>query len=155
MAQRLTYAALLLSAFAFTACSDPAQLGEPCADTADCADDLRCFERRGAEVTQVCMAGCDADTVRICTDGSACIGAVDSDMVPLDEDVCYLGGPVALGELCTGTLDCAAGGLCIDTGTEQRCFQACFTDDAAGCPTGETCAPLQMMGNKGFCQATM
>lgn len=130
-------------------------VNEACSDSADCADGLRCFERRGADPAQVCMAGCDATTTRICTDGSACIGAVDSDMVPLDEDVCYLGGPAALGDACTGTLDCSTGGICVNTGSEQNCYKACFTDaDPSGCEAGETCAALMMMDNRGFCQPT-
>lgn len=144
----------LIPVLALSACVDPGEISEACSDSADCAEGLRCFERRGAEMSPVCMAGCDADATRICDDGSACIGAVGPDMEPLDEDVCYLGGTVAIGEACEGTLDCAAGGICVDTGTEQSCFHACFTDAESPCAAGEECTALMDMGNKGFCQAT-
>lgn len=141
------------------ACTEPAPLGEVCADTADCVEGSSCFDHDGAETTPVCMADCDLSTVRICDDGTVCTVATGPDR-PSTLGVCYLGGTVAIGSACTRNLECTGGSICVDltptiaTDAEQYCFQACRTDDATGCDATETCNALEGMGVNGFCQPT-
>ena len=158
--------ALWLCSFGLLACSDPAELGGACIDSADCVDGLRCFlVGRDPNGDSACMSTCDMETTRRCDDGSACIGASDSEMMPLSDDVCYLGGETALEAECEGTLDCTRGAMCIQTmdappgevacapGSGRCfCYQVCVLGDTAGCPTGTTCQPLAGEGTNGFCQ---
>lgn len=148
------------------ACTEPAELGGACVNSADCVDGLRCtLVGRDPEGDSLCMATCDRTLTRRCDDGSACIGSMDSEMIPLDDDVCYLGGTTPIEQECVGTLDCARGAMCIqimdaptgepdcDIGSGRCfCYQVCVVGDSADCPTGTTCQPLDGEGSNGFCQ---
>ncbi|HJL15351.1 MAG TPA: hypothetical protein RMH99_06845 [Sandaracinaceae bacterium LLY-WYZ-13_1] len=142
----------LFASLALLACGEPALVGEECVDSADCDEGLSCFEHEGAEVSPVCMADCDLSATRRCDEGQVCTRATGTDR-PEDLGVCYLGGTTAVGEACTGNLECEAGAICVDTGDVQACFVACDTEDGAACAEGETCAPLEDMGTNGFCQS--
>jgi hypothetical protein len=145
--------ALLLASLALAACTDPALVGEECTDSADCDEELSCFEHEGAAISPVCMADCDLSTTRLCDDGTVCTVATGPSR-PAGVGVCYLGGTTDVGSPCTGNLECVAGAICVDTGDTQACFRACSTDDGSACEEGEACTALEMMGTNGFCQPT-
>lgn len=131
-------------------CSSAADVGDPCTDTADCLGGLSCMVHEGAEVTPVCMSDCDITTTRLCEGGAVCTPAMGAGR-PANLGVCYLGGTTAVGQACTGNLQCVRGSICVSTGGAQQCYRACTTTDGAGCEAGETCSALEGMGTNGFC----
>lgn len=121
---------------------DPtAELGGACLTTADCRDELLCFETmaRGNE----CMAPCEEDA-RLCEDGEVCLAG------PSGAHVCYTGGDLELDEPCADGGDCAAGLVCVSHEGASLCRQAC--DTRAPVCTGDTeCVAIGEPA--GFCTA--
>ena len=145
--------ALAFTALAAAGCSDPAEAGQECADSADCAEGLSCFEHAGAAVSPVCMPDCDLATTRLCGDGAVCTRATGPDR-PAELGVCYLGGTTATGSECSTNLECELGSICVMVEGAQSCYRACSTEDATTCGDGETCSPLEAMGTNGFCESS-
>lgn len=135
--------------FCFAGCTSPADVGEPCADSADCMEDLSCFAR-GDE--NVCMRDCDYEGERFCEDGSVCTMATGPGR-PADLGVCYLGGTTAVGSPCETNLECVQGSVCVDNDGAQTCYRACTVGVEGDCETGEVCSMLEAMGDRGFCEA--
>ena len=144
---------LCFASLALAACGAPVDVGETCADTADCIEGLSCFEHVGADPSPVCMPDCTLGASRFCDNGAVCTRAIGADR-PADQGVCYLGGTVAVGSDCADNLECVRGAICVARGAldAQLCFRACSTDDAAACEEGETCSPLAEMDTNGFCE---
>ena len=152
MTSRLAHTSLFVSLLVLGGCTSPAELGEPCTDSADCATGLSCFEHEGAEASPVCMSDCDLTMERLCAGGAVCTPA-DGVGRPAELGVCYLGGATAVGAACTGNLECVSGAICVTIGSESACYRACRTSDTPStCPAGETCATLT--GTDGFCRAS-
>lgn len=152
--------AALYASLSLVACGSPAMVSEECAASADCEEGLSCFTHAGSD-TNLCMADCDLTMTRLCEGGLVCTGH-DSATRPAELGVCYLGGTTAVGESCTGNLECEAGAICICTAatdaecmtmpeTFQHCYRACSVGDDT-CETGEVCVGLEGMGDNGFCQ---
>lgn len=143
----------LTVALAAVGCTSAADVGEACTDSADCLGGLSCFIHEGASVSPVCMSDCDLTMTRLCEGGAVCTPATGAGR-PENLGVCYLGGTTAVGQACTGNLECVRGAICVSTGGAQQCYRACRTSDMMACPAGETCTPLEGAGTNGFCQAT-
>lgn len=139
----------LLIALGLAGCTTPAELGEPCVDSADCAAGLSCIVLMH-EDARVCMPDCDLTTTRLCDDGAVCT-PVASVGRPAELGVCYLGGTTAVGSPCTAPLACVRGALCVVAGDQQVCRRACRTDGSE-CDASEVCTPLENMGTNGFCE---
>ena len=150
---RTGFCASLRRAAACFACTSPAEIGDECADSADCTMGLSCFEHEGVEPSPVCMEDCDLSTQRLCSTGAVCTPASGPDR-PADLGVCYLGGTAAVGDECNNNLQCALGTICVLSGGSQRCFRACSTDDGSACEAAETCEGLVDMGTRGYCNPT-
>jgi hypothetical protein len=160
----LALSALALIGGALAGCTEPAEVGEVCINSADCVEGLRCIDHVGQDPSQACMSECDPTTTRLCATGEVC-GApctVGEDGVCRVTDpavgVCYLGGTTAIGSDCILNSDCIAGAICVSRDdldpVIQQCYQACTVGDETPCAAGETCMPLTSAGLDGFCDAT-
>ncbi len=144
---------LVVSLLFVGACTSPADVGEPCTDTADCKGGLSCIAQGSAtDAPTVCMTDCDLTMTRLCDGGEVCTTVLSAGRDP-NLGVCYLGGATAIGAACTANLECVAGAICVSTGGTQACYRACSTDES-DCGGAETCVGLSGMGTAGFCQAT-
>jgi len=146
----LSRIALALSALTLVACSPELMIGEECSASADCMEGLSCFFTSSAMDSSVCMSDCDDTAMRLCSGGEVCIPSALMG-VPREEEVCFIGGPNAVGEPCVNTFDCTRGSQCVMVGTDQNCYRACTTPDGAECLPGETCEALVGMGTSGYC----
>lgn len=148
MTRRSLRAALFACLALLPACTSPAEVGEPCTDSADCAGGLSCITIGNPEDGQyVCMSDCDLTMVRLCEGGEVCtdplaVGRPDS------LGICYLGGETPIGSSCSENWECVAGSQCILP--SGICRRACSTESTSGCVAGETCRTLG--GTAGFCE---
>jgi hypothetical protein len=115
-------------------------VGVACDDATPCAMSLVCAATDDPAV-RVCMRTCetvpDGGITRLCSDGSACVGADGS-------RVCYIGGHTPFGASCmdmgmapASSLRCEPGTICSELGI---CEQACTHGDDAPCDDDEVCA---------------
>lgn len=163
-------------------CSDPAGIGSACFDTAGCAGGVCTVTvTQSTEIGSYCLNTCAADIVR-CDDGEACVqgeglpsdggvdGGADADAgVEGEADffVCLPGEldnedftPVLIGSVCTYSMDCELGGICVcldgqdcDLENIDRtgpvCVEVCDPTIVSLCPFQQACMDL---GNgRGFC----
>ncbi|MGB5813419.1 MAG: hypothetical protein WBG86_22985 [Polyangiales bacterium] len=175
----------LLTVFAL-GCDDPVGVASNCFDTGECSSG-ECIE---TVYGRFCLLTCEADMVRCddfeaCVEGETFIidGGVDAGVdspdggvdggtepdagVPTGAFVCLPGDlnlldftPVEIGLVCTYSLDCAAGGICIcldgencDLEDPERdgpvCVEICDPTMVNRCPFQQACVDL---GNgRGFC----
>ena len=89
------------------------------------------------------MLPCTEDD-RLCEDGSVCLAGASG------ARVCYLGGDVAIGEVCADSGDCVPGSVCVSEGAEARCRSACDTRRPS-CVEGQMCVVLEPP--RGYCGA--
>ncbi len=188
MAFRARSVLCLLTCTVAFGCTNPARIASPCFDTAGCASGDCTVTAYG----KYCLTTCTADMVR-CEDEEACVqgeglvlmagadggvdagddGGVDADAgVEGDPDffVCLPGEldnedftPVLIGGLCTYSIDCELGGICVCldgqdcdlTNAERQgpvCVEVCDATRANQCPFQQACVEL---GNgRGFCDPT-
>jgi len=171
----------LLTCTVASGCSDPARISSACFDTAGCASGVCTITAYG----RYCLSTCTADMVR-CDDGQACVqgaglfsdggvdGGADADAgVEGEADfwVCLPGElnnedftPVLIGDVCTYSIDCELGGICVcldgqdcDLANADRtgpvCVEVCDSTVVSRCPFEQACVDL---GNgRGFCDPTL
>ncbi len=166
-------------------CSDPARISSACFDTASCSSGVCTVTVYG----NYCLSTCTADIIR-CDDGQACVqgeglpsdggvdggldagvdGGTDADSgVEGEADfwVCLPGEldnedftPVLIGEVCTYSIDCELGGICVcldgqncDLENVDRdgpvCVEACDATVVSLCPFQQAC--LDLGNGRGFC----
>jgi hypothetical protein len=161
-------------------CSDPASISSACFDTGGCASGVCTVTVYG----KYCLNTCAADIIR-CDDGEACVqgeglpsdggvdGGVDADAgVEGETDfwVCLPGElndenftPVLIGAVCTYSIDCELGGICVCLDgqdcnfdnvdrTGPVCVEVCDPTAANRCPFQQACADLGT--GRGFCDPT-
>lgn len=140
---------VLLALFALVpACTSPAQLGEPCTDSDDCAGGLSCITVGDPdEGTYVCMSDCDLTMTRLCEGGEVCTDPLATSR-PENLGICFLGGDTPIGSPCAENWECVRGSQCIQPA--GVCRRACSTESTSGCDAGEMCTMLS--GTAGFCE---
>jgi hypothetical protein len=84
---------------------------------------------------------CDPLVSTSCPAGQGCAIATD------DMWHCFPNGTAAIGQACNGTTGnplCQNGGLCVNNGTSDQCYELCC--DQGQCSASETCTPLDGPG---------
>lgn len=130
------------------ACTSPAEVGQPCTDSADCVAGASCISIGDPEEgVYVCMSDCDLTMERLCEGGEVCTDPIASSR-PENLGICFLGGDTPIGSPCSENWECVRGSQCIlPAGV---CRRACTTDSTSGCEAGEVCTMLA--GTAGFCE---
>lgn len=132
------------------ACSTPAERGEGCGDSDECAEGLACVETSALADPGVCMETCDPTASWLCESGEVCLDVADAP----DRGVCHLGGALPVGASCLDReLDCVSGAVCItfSEGARVECVKACRLD-GDDCADDERCAILIEERGAGFCE---
>jgi hypothetical protein len=85
-----------------------------------------------------------------CAPGDACYIYVQYPSMPCGQEIygsfCYPAGSGQQGDSCNGGLDCAAGHVCVITGSGTQCVKLCKLSGNAGCPPGLVCEPIDVEG---------
>ncbi len=85
-----------------------------------------------------------------CPPGEACYIFVEYPNEPCAQEIygafCYPAGTGPQGAPCSGGLDCAAGHVCVITGSGNQCVQLCNLVGPDGCPPGFVCEPIDVKG---------
>jgi hypothetical protein len=85
-----------------------------------------------------------------CPPGEACYIYVDYPSEPCGQEIygayCYPEGTGSQGAPCAGGLDCAAGFVCVVSGSGNQCVQLCHLTGDSGCPPGFVCEPIDVEG---------
>jgi len=123
--------------------SNLADVGDPCRNTASCVSGTVCFPTRSGG--NRCMAECASEET-LCEDGSVCLEASSG------VRVCFTGGDLGVGEVCTGGDDCQTGARCVldsESGV-ATCETACDVRTPS-CPSGTSCRALEGDPIGGYC----
>ena len=115
----------------------------PCIADPDCSGGRQCFVVESG--ASICMLPCDADTAT-CDDGEACAAT------RTDPNVwaCLPGGEERLGDVCTRSLDCELGAVCVSEGIASLCRAICDPRTPL-CGAGLTCVATS--AERGYCAA--
>lgn len=85
-----------------------------------------------------------------CAFGEGCYIYVDYPEDPCGQEVygalCLFEGIGQQGDPCTGAQDCAAGHVCVVTGSGTQCVVMCDLDGSDDCPSGLVCEPIDVDG---------
>lgn len=85
-----------------------------------------------------------------CLPGEACDIFVEYPTEPCGQEIygsmCLPAGPGEQGDSCGSPLDCAAGFVCVVTGSGTQCVQYCSLTGDSGCPDGLVCEPIDVEG---------
>jgi len=112
-----------------------------CVASPDCGGGRQCFElNTGAGV---CLDTCPAGQA-LCEEAQACAPTTEPDT----DWVCLPGGNVAINGLCTRSVDCDLGGVCVTEGSFSVCRSAC-DPRVPICPAGTTCS--SWTAERGYC----
>jgi len=103
--------------------SQLSQVGEVCNGPRDCVENALCVGVQSGGFR--CMAECG-------TKYSLCDEGVCLPLTPRPESICYIGGTAEVGESCVTNLDCSPGNLCIGTGDNFLCTDACDAEHPCG-----------------------
>jgi hypothetical protein len=102
----------------------------------------------GAPMTAV---ECDVFDPSTCNPGEACSPAVIPPQAPCEPETygafCFMAGVGTQGASCSGTANCAAGYVCLITGTSTQCARMCSLDsNDHPCADGYVCEPIDVPG---------
>lgn len=85
-----------------------------------------------------------------CFAEEACYIYVDYPSEPCGQEIygsyCYPAGSGQQGSFCNGGLDCAAGFVCVISGSGNQCIELCSLTGPSGCPSGLVCEPIDVEG---------
>ncbi len=85
-----------------------------------------------------------------CKKGEACHIFVDYPKEPCGQEIygsfCGPAGPGMQGDACGGGAACAAGFVCVITGSGTQCVKLCTLMGKSGCPDGYVCEPIDVKG---------
>src|SRR5262245_2629559 len=85
-----------------------------------------------------------------CASGEACYIYVDYPSDPCGQEtygsICSAAGFGQQGDPCGSPLDCAAGLVCVVTGSGTQCVHLCPLTGQDGCPEGLVCEPIDVEG---------
>jgi hypothetical protein len=85
-----------------------------------------------------------------CLSGEACYIYVQYPSQPCGQEIygsfCYLAGSGQQGDSCNGGLDCAAGHVCVITGSGTQCVKLCKLQGVSGCDPGFVCEAIDVEG---------
>ena len=85
-----------------------------------------------------------------CPEGEACYIFVEYPYEPCGQEVygsfCAPPGGGEQGDICNGGFDCAAGHVCVITGSGTQCVALCPLTGDDGCPPGMVCEPIDVEG---------
>ncbi len=85
-----------------------------------------------------------------CPELEACYPYVDYPSDPCEAEVygayCLPAGSQTQGQPCASPLDCAAGFVCVVSGSGNQCVRVCSLTDPSTCPEGQICEPLDVAG---------
>jgi len=85
-----------------------------------------------------------------CLPEEGCYIYVDYPSAPCGQEVygssCLPAGNATQGESCGGALDCAAGFVCVITGSGTQCVELCSLTGPNTCPPGLVCEPIDVVG---------
>jgi hypothetical protein len=88
-----------------------------------------------------------------CEQGEACYPYVGYPSEPCEAEVygsyCRVAGINAQGEICDSGEDCAAGFVCVVSGSGTQCVRLCSLTDISSCPDGMVCEPIDVVGMGG------
>lgn len=137
---RRTLVALAL-ALVVLACGKSNGSFTPCVASPDCGGGRRCFELgTGAGI---CLDTCTTGAA-LCEEGQACAPTAEVS----SEWVCLPGGAVAINGVCSRSVDCDLGGICVNEGSFSVCRRAC-DPRLPNCLAGTTCNPWTE--ERGYC----
>jgi hypothetical protein len=94
---------------------------------------------------------CDPFKTGSCPAGEACYPYVTYPTEPCEHErygsLCYKAGKGKQGDPCGGGGDfCAAGFVCVVSGSGNQCVQMCKTGSPGVCPDGFVCSPIDVPG---------
>lgn len=131
----------LVSVGLLGACGNSNSPFTPCVATPDCGGGRQCFElSTGAGV---CLDSCPEGQA-LCDGAEACAPTA----VTGADWVCLPGGEVAINGLCTRSVDCDLGGVCVTEASFSVCRRAC-DPRVPNCPAGTTCS--EWTAERGYC----
>ncbi len=85
-----------------------------------------------------------------CAYGEACYIYVSYPREPCGQEIygayCAPAGTGEQGDSCWGGFDCAAGFVCVVSGSGNQCVQLCHLTGPSGCPAGLVCEPIDVEG---------
>lgn len=85
-----------------------------------------------------------------CPEDHACYPYVSYPSEPCEAEVygsyCLPGGTQTQGEFCSTPTDCAAGFVCVVSGSGNQCVRLCSLTDPTTCPDGQICEPIDVAG---------
>jgi hypothetical protein len=88
-----------------------------------------------------------------CAEGEACYPYVQYPSAPCEAEVygsyCRVAGIQTQGEICGSGDDCAAGFVCVVSGSGTQCVRLCSLTDPSSCPNGQICGPIDVVGMGG------
>lgn len=88
-----------------------------------------------------------------CGEFEACYPYVEYPSAPCEAEVygsyCRIAGIQTQGEECGSGDDCAAGFVCVVSGSGTQCVRLCSLTDPASCPNGQICEPIDVVGMGG------
>lgn len=113
----------------------------PCVATPDCGGGRQCYELSSG--AGVCLDSCPEGQA-LCDQAEACVPTEVTDA----DWVCLPGGEVGIGAVCTRSVDCDLGGVCVTEASFSVCRRAC-NPQAANCPAGTTCSAWTE--DRGYC----
>lgn len=112
-----------------------------CVATPDCSGGRQCLTLSSG--AGVCLETCPTGQA-LCAQGQACVEPT----LPGDEWVCLPGGNVALGGVCSRSVDCDLGGVCVTESAFTVCRRAC-DPRAPTCMAGTACNAWT--AERGYC----
>lgn len=88
-----------------------------------------------------------------CLPEEGCYIFVDYPSQPCGQEIygssCLPSGTATQGEACNGALDCAAGFVCVISGSGTQCVELCSLTGPNSCPPGLVCEPIDVVGYGG------
>jgi hypothetical protein len=85
-----------------------------------------------------------------CPEGEGCYPYVEYPWEPCGAEIygsmCLAVGTGTQGEGCYGTQECAAGFVCVVSGSGNQCVKICSLTDPSTCTDGQVCEPLDVAG---------
>lgn len=95
-------------------------------------------------------AKCDALNQATCPAGQGCYPTITYPTAPCDPEIyrtaCLPAGKGLQWDECMSLLDCAAGFICVVSGTGTQCERGCDASNPTSCPTGLFCEAIDLPG---------